>query len=64
MEKTRWADHGGNLLKAWLEGTKEFAEATEQYSDLLYVGVEFGRILDKATESLTEVVSGGKPISR
>ena len=55
MEKARWADHGGNLLKAWLEGNMEFAEATEQYSDLLDGGVEFGRIFDKAAESLTEL---------
>ena len=55
MEKARWADHGGNLLKAWLDGTKEFTEATEQYSDLLYTEVEFGSIFDKAAESLIEL---------
>ena len=55
VNKARWADHGKNLLKAWLEGTKEFGEATEQYSDLLYTGVEFGRIFDEATKGLTKL---------
>ena len=55
VNKARWADHGKNLLKAWLEGTKEFGETTEQYSDLLYTGVEFGRIFDEATKGLTKL---------
>lgn len=63
MEKARWADHGGNLLKAWLEGTKEVAEATEQYSDLLYIEVEFGRIFDKAAENLIELEVAAKQLA-
>jgi hypothetical protein len=56
IEKARrWVDHGGNELKAWLEGTKEFGEATEQYGDWLYIGLEFAPKFDKAAESLTEL---------
>jgi hypothetical protein len=55
LEKAGLADHAGNELKSWLEGTKEFTEATEQYERLLYIEVEFGCIVDNAAESLTEL---------
>jgi hypothetical protein len=55
MEKARWGDHAGNELKAWLEGTKEFAQATEQFEKLLNIEVDFGRELDKVMQDLTEL---------
>jgi hypothetical protein len=54
-EKARWVDHSGNELKAWLEGTKEFTEATEQYGDWIYIELEFRRKVDEAAKSLTEL---------
>lgn len=59
----RWVDHGGNELKAWLEGTKEFGEATEQYGDLLYTGVEFRGKFDKALENLSELEVAAKQLA-
>jgi hypothetical protein len=54
-EARRYPDLGNDLIKAWLEGTKELSDATDQFGDRLYIELEFYRKFDKALESLTEL---------
>lgn len=55
LEDVRWRDIARKPLKRWLEGNVELAEATEEFSDRLYMEVNLGGILDQAIESLAEL---------
>ncbi len=55
INKARYADHASNLIKAWLDGTKELADATAQFQDRLYFECDFERKFEKVTESLSEL---------
>lgn len=55
INDARWPDLAGNLMKAWLEGTKDLDDATKQLSDLLYNGLEFHRKVEKVVESLADL---------
>ena len=54
-EARKHPDLGSDLIKAWLEGNKEFPEATEQFGGRLYIEIEFRREFEKAIASLTEL---------
>lgn len=46
-----------------MKGTKEFGEATEQYGDWLYIGIEVGGKFDKAVENLSELEVAAKQLA-
>ncbi len=55
IEKLRYADIARKQIKAWLDGSVEFAEATKEFTDQLYIGVDFDRKIEKTIKSLAEL---------
>jgi len=59
IAEVRQYDLAGYLIREWLQGTKQLADATEQYRDLLYFELE----LEKITESLTKLEGAANQVA-
>lgn len=59
IAEVRQLDFAGYLIKEWLEGTRQLADATEQYEGLLYIEVK----LDEVTKSLVELEVAAKQVA-
>jgi hypothetical protein len=55
LVKLRHADIARKQIKAWLDGSVEFAEATKEFLDQLYVGANFDSKVEKTIKSLGEL---------